>query len=161
MRGGGLAKFFYGLSQVNEGLICGTYKKKITFLSALALRASLTLRALLSACLFLLLRMVSGTAGSFWSGIFNAENIKTFSSSYDLFSDLCPGHGSDDVRVPRIGDGQGADPEVLSTGGAQFVVVPDVVVHASLYPGFTHLTKILLIFMQNIKNLTFKRFLLG
>ena len=41
-------------------------------------------------------------------------------------------HGPDDVAVPRVGDGEGADPEVLATGGAKLVVVAGVVVDASL-----------------------------
>ena len=41
-------------------------------------------------------------------------------------------HGPDDVTVARVGDGEGADPEVLATGGAQLVVVAGVVVDAGL-----------------------------
>merc|ERR1719180_378559 len=41
-------------------------------------------------------------------------------------------HGPDDVAVARVSDGQGADPEVLSTGGAQLVVVAGVMVDAGL-----------------------------
>ena len=41
-------------------------------------------------------------------------------------------HGPDDIAVPRVGDGEGADPEVLAAGGAQLVVVAGVVVDASL-----------------------------
>merc|ERR1719234_767351 len=41
-------------------------------------------------------------------------------------------HGPDDVAVARVSDGEGADPEVLSTGGAQLVVVAGVVMDASL-----------------------------
>ena len=42
------------------------------------------------------------------------------------------GHAPDDVRVSGVGDGEGADPEVLSAGGSQLDVVADVVVHAGL-----------------------------
>ena len=41
-------------------------------------------------------------------------------------------HGPDDIAVPRVGDGEGADPEVLAAGGAELVVVAGVVVDASL-----------------------------
>ena len=41
-------------------------------------------------------------------------------------------HGPDDIAVPRVGDGEGADPEVLAAGGAKLVVVAGVVVDASL-----------------------------
>ena len=41
-------------------------------------------------------------------------------------------HRPDDVAVPRVGDGEGADPEVLATGSAELVVVASVVVDASL-----------------------------
>ena len=45
---------------------------------------------------------------------------------------LGAGHGPDDVAVPRVGDGEGADPEVLAAGGAQLIVVACVVVDAGL-----------------------------
>ena len=45
---------------------------------------------------------------------------------------LCARHGADDVTVPGVGDGQGADPEVLAAGCAQFVVVASVVVNTRL-----------------------------
>ena len=41
-------------------------------------------------------------------------------------------HSPDDIAVPRVGDGEGADPEVLAAGGAKLVVVAGVVVDASL-----------------------------
>ena len=41
-------------------------------------------------------------------------------------------HRPDDVAVPGVGDGEGADPEVLATGSAELVVVASVVVDASL-----------------------------
>ena len=41
-------------------------------------------------------------------------------------------HGPDDIAVPRVGDGKGADPEVLAAGGAKLVVVAGVVVDAGL-----------------------------
>ena len=41
-------------------------------------------------------------------------------------------HGPDDVAVPRVGDGEGADPEVLAAGGAQLIVVACVVVDTGL-----------------------------
>ena len=41
-------------------------------------------------------------------------------------------HRPDDVAVPRVGDGEGADPEVLATSSAKLVVVASVVVDASL-----------------------------
>ena len=41
-------------------------------------------------------------------------------------------HGPDDIAVPRVGDGEGADPEVLAAGGAKLVVVAGVVVDTSL-----------------------------
>ena len=57
----------------------------------------------------------------------------------DKVSTLClgsfrlgSGHGPDDIAVPRVGDGEGADPEVLAAGGAELVVVAGVVVDASL-----------------------------
>ena len=45
---------------------------------------------------------------------------------------LGTGHRPDDVAVPRVGDGEGADPEVLAASGTEFVVVASVVVDASL-----------------------------
>ena len=45
---------------------------------------------------------------------------------------LGSGHGPDDIAVPRVGDGEGADPEVLAAGGAELVVVAGVVVDAGL-----------------------------
>ena len=57
----------------------------------------------------------------------------------DKVATLCLGslrlgswHGPDDIAVPRVGDGEGADPEVLAAGGAKLVVVAGVVVDASL-----------------------------
>ena len=41
-------------------------------------------------------------------------------------------HGADDVTVAGVGDGQGADPEVLAAGGAQLVVVASVMVDTGL-----------------------------
>ena len=41
-------------------------------------------------------------------------------------------HRPDDVAVPRVGDGEGADPEVLAARGAQLVVVAGVVVDTRL-----------------------------
>ena len=41
-------------------------------------------------------------------------------------------HRPDDVAVPGVSDGEGADPEVLAAGGAELVVVAGVVVDASL-----------------------------
>ena len=41
-------------------------------------------------------------------------------------------HGPDDVAVPRVGDGEGADPEVLAAGGPELIVVAGVVMDASL-----------------------------
>ena len=41
-------------------------------------------------------------------------------------------HGPDDIAVSRVGDGEGADPEVLAAGGAELVVVAGVVVDAGL-----------------------------
>merc|ERR1719238_2280649 len=41
-------------------------------------------------------------------------------------------HGPDDVAVPRVGDGEGADPEILAAGGPELIVVAGVVVDASL-----------------------------
>ena len=41
-------------------------------------------------------------------------------------------HGPDDVAVPRVGDGEGADPEVLAAGGPELIVVAGVMVDASL-----------------------------
>ena len=41
-------------------------------------------------------------------------------------------HGPDDVAVPRVGDGEGADPEVLAAGGPELIVVAGVVVDAGL-----------------------------
>ena len=49
-----------------------------------------------------------------------------------LADGLGAGHRPDDVRVPGVGDGERADPEVLSAGGAQLDVVARVVVHARL-----------------------------
>ena len=49
-----------------------------------------------------------------------------------LTSLLGSGHGSDDVRVPGVGDGEGAHAEVLPARGPQLVVVAGVVVDASL-----------------------------
>merc|ERR1712114_38080 len=40
-------------------------------------------------------------------------------------------HRPDDVAVPGVGDGEGADPEVLAARGAELIVVAGVVVHAS------------------------------
>merc|ERR1719239_133849 len=45
---------------------------------------------------------------------------------------LGAGHGPDDVRVSGVSDGEGAHTEVLSTRGAQLVVVPSVVVDSGL-----------------------------
>ena len=42
------------------------------------------------------------------------------------------GHRSNDVRIARVRDGKGADPEVLSTGGSKLNVVASVVVNTSL-----------------------------
>jgi len=42
------------------------------------------------------------------------------------------GHGSDDVGISGVGDGEGADPEVLSAGGAELNVVSGVVVDTGL-----------------------------
>merc|ERR1719175_211979 len=41
-------------------------------------------------------------------------------------------HRPDDVAVSRVGDGEGADPEVLAARSAQLVVVAGVVVDTSL-----------------------------
>ena len=41
-------------------------------------------------------------------------------------------HGPDDVAVPRVSDGEGADPEVLAARSAELVVVASVVVDTSL-----------------------------
>jgi len=49
-----------------------------------------------------------------------------------LTSFLSTRHGSDDVRVSGVGDGESTDSEVLSTGGSKFVVVASVVVDSSL-----------------------------
>ena len=57
----------------------------------------------------------------------------------DKVSILCLGslwlgswHGPDDIAVPGVGDGEGADPEVLAARGAKLVVVAGVMVDASL-----------------------------
>ena len=42
------------------------------------------------------------------------------------------GHRPDDVGIAGVGDGQGADPEVLSASGAELDVVSGVVVNAGL-----------------------------
>ena len=41
-------------------------------------------------------------------------------------------HGPDDVRISGVSDGEGAHTHVLSTRGAQLVVVPGVVVDSGL-----------------------------
>ena len=41
-------------------------------------------------------------------------------------------HRPDDVAVPGVGDGEGADPEVLAARSAELIVVAGVVVNASL-----------------------------
>ena len=41
-------------------------------------------------------------------------------------------HRPDDVAVPRVSDGEGADPEVFAARSAKFIVVASVVMDASL-----------------------------
>ena len=41
-------------------------------------------------------------------------------------------HGTDDIRISRISDGQCAHTEVLSTSGTQFIVVSSVMMDSSL-----------------------------
>ena len=60
--------------------------------------------------------------------------ISKYGQTASLLGGLSSRHGSDDVRISGVGNGEGADAEVLSTRGSQLVVVTNVVMNTSLRP---------------------------